>query len=66
MCEDGEAFNTAMKSAEGLALLPTEAVIRTKQLIKNNFSQNSEKSMREELAQLIELFESGSFTKKPK
>lgn len=66
LCEDGEAFNTAMKSAEELALLPTESAIRTKQLIKNSFSHNSEKSMREELAQLIELFESGSFTKKPK
>jgi hypothetical protein len=66
MCEDGEAFNTAMNSAEEIALLPTESVIRTKQLIKNNFSHNSEKSMREELAQLIELFESGSFNKKPK
>lgn len=66
VCEDGMAFDMAMKNAEELSLLPMEAVIKTKKLIKDNFALNVETSMREELAQLIELFENGSFNKKPK
>lgn len=66
VCEDGEAFNAAMRSAEEISFLPIDSVIKTKELIKDSFALNIEASMRKELAQIIELFRSGSFNKKTK
>lgn len=61
VCEDGTAFSAAMKSAREIDSLPEISVQYTKGLIKAAGQERINQSMQQELALLIELFDTGVF-----
>jgi len=61
LCEDGTALDAAMESAREIGSLPEVSVQHAKRLIKAGARERINETMQQELALLIELFDTGAF-----